>query len=246
MYGGGEPDLESQQHIVRTFDDQLKQLSDGIARMGGMAEAQLAAVIDALARRDDALAAKIVTTDSEIDRLEQDIHENAIALLTRHQPMAIDLREVISALKISSEIERIGDHVVNFAKRLQALNTLPQVQPVHSVPRMARLVQSILKDALDAYATRDAEKALYVWHRDQEVDHMYTSLFRELLTYMMEDPRSITPCIHLLFIAKNIERIGDHATNIAETIKFMVAGKRFTGERLQKSDFHGNAPHGLA
>jgi phosphate transport system protein len=139
--------------------------------------------------------------------------------------MAQDLREVIAALKISSDIERIGDYAANVAKRVLALTQLPQVRPLHAIPRMGRLTQEMLKEVLDAYVEHDVEKAIRVWERDEEVDEMYTSLFRELLTYMMEDPRNITPCTHLLFIAKNIERVGDHSTNIAETIHFLVRGK---------------------
>ena len=154
--------------------------------------------------------------------------ERAVRLLALRQPMASDLREVIAALKISSDIERIGDYAANVAKRVMAISQLPPVQPARSIPRMARLVQAIITDVLDAYARRDADKAVDVWHRDEEVDEMYTGLFRELLTYMMEDPRNITPCTHLIFIAKNIERVGDHATNVAETIYFMVHGKPLT------------------
>jgi phosphate transport system protein len=199
--------------------------------MGGLAETQLATAIEALTRRDTALAEQVVLGDAAIDALEEELAERAVRLLALRQPMATDLREVIAALKISSDVERIGDYAANVAKRVMTLNQIPQIPHANSVPRMAKLAQNIIKDTLDAYATRDAERAIDAWHRDAEVDEMYTGLFRELLTYMMEDPRNITPSTHLLFIAKNIERIGDHATNVAETIHYLVTGQRMVGGR---------------
>ncbi|HEY5597416.1 MAG TPA: phosphate signaling complex protein PhoU [Kiloniellales bacterium] len=219
------------QHIVRSFDDELKGLSQIVIRMGGLAEAQLAAAVEALARRDSALAEQVVRDDAAIDALEEELAERAVRLLALRQPMATDLREVIAALKISSDVERIGDYAANVAKRVITLNQIPPIPPANSVPRMAQMAQNIIKDTLDAYAAHDAERAIDVWHRDAEVDEMYTGLFRELLTYMMEDPRNITPSTHLLFIAKNIERIGDHATNVAETIHYLVTGRRMAGGR---------------
>ncbi len=218
-------------HIVRSFDNQLKALSQIVTRMGGLAETQLATAVDALKRRDSDLAEQVVRGDAAIDALEEELGERAVRLLALRQPMATDLREVIAALKISSDVERIGDYAANVAKRVMALNQIPPIPPANGVPRMARLAQNIIKDTLDAYATRDAELAIDVWHRDAEVDEMYTGLFRELLTYMMEDPRNITPSTHLLFVAKNIERIGDHATNVAETIHYLVTGQRMAGGR---------------
>jgi phosphate transport system protein len=220
-----------QDHIVKSFDDQLKSLTHQIARMGGMAESQLTSAVDALARRDSELANQVMSSDTGLDNLEQDVEEEAIRILALRQPVANDLREIIAAFKIASDTERIGDYAVNVAKRVLALNQVPPVQPSNAVPRMAKLVQSIVKDTFDAYIERDADKALDVWHRDAEVDELYTSLFRELLTYMMEDPRAITPCTHLLFVAKNIERIGDHSTNIAETIHYLVTGAYIEGGR---------------
>jgi len=154
--------------------------------------------------------------------------DNATAL---RQPVASDLRHIVAALKISSELERIADYAANVAKRTLVLNQLPAVKPVSAVLHLARIVQEILKDILDAYIERDVEKAIRVWNRDEEVDDMYTGLFRELITYMMEDPRTITACTHLMFMAKNIERIGDHATNIAETLHFLVVGTPLKGAR---------------
>ncbi|HSR72000.1 MAG TPA: phosphate signaling complex protein PhoU [Kiloniellales bacterium] len=218
-------------HIVKAFDQELEGLGAIIGRMGGLVEAQLAGAIEALTRRDTELAGRVIEGDSEIDALEEQLDEAAIRLLALRQPMADDLRQVIAALRISSDLERIGDYAANIAKRTIAISRIAPVPAASAVPRMARLVQAIIKDTLDAYAARDAERAIDVWHRDEEVDAMYTALFRELLTYMMEDPRNISSSTHLLFIAKNIERMGDHATNIAETIHYLVTGKRLAGGR---------------
>lgn len=219
------------QHIVQSFDDELRRLATLIVQMGGQAESQLANAVDAVVKRDSDRASEVVRNDAKIDALRNQVDDLAIELLARRQPVASDLRVIVSALRISSEIERIGDYAANVAKRSVALNQSPLVRPVHAIPRMAALVQALIKDTLDAYITGDAAKADAVWARDEEVDELYTSLFRELLTYMMEDPRSITACTHLLFIAKNIERIGDHATNIAELIHYTVKGQMPPGER---------------
>jgi len=222
---------QTQEHIVRAFDENLEQIRQIILRMGGMAESQLARAIQALSRRDAALAGEVVRDDNEIDRLEHELSQAAVTMLALRQPMGIDLREVVSALKVSSDIERIGDYAANVAKRAIALSQLPPVKPAYAVPRLARLAQDIFKEALDAYVQRDAVRAMDVWRRDEEVDEVYTGLFRELLTYMMEDPRNISPCTHLMFIAKNVERIGDHATNIAETVHYLVKGTPIVGGR---------------
>jgi phosphate transport system protein len=223
------------QHIVKSFDEQLNKLDNTIAEMGGLAEHQLAEAIDALVRRDVEKAAAVAAADIRIDRLESIVDQNAVALLALRQPMATDLRMVISALKTSGIIERIGDYAKNVAKRTLVLAELPPVPPGASIARLGALAQRMFKDVLDAYSARDVEKADLVRLRDKEVDALYTSIFRELLTYMMEDPRNITPCTHLLFIAKNMERVGDHATNIAENIHYMVRGEVFSEER-PKSD----------
>jgi phosphate transport system protein len=222
---------EHSEHIVKSFDEQLTQLSQTIARMGGLAESQLSSAMDALVKRDSDLAGQVLNADHRLDEMEAEIEHMAVRLLALRQPVASDLREVISAFKIASDTERIGDYGVNVAKRALALNQLPPLPAMSAVPRLARLVQSIVKDTFDAYVERDADKATDVWHRDAEVDEIYTSMFRELLTYMMEDPRAITPGTHLLFIAKNIERIGDHATNIAETVYYLVTGYQLEGGR---------------
>src|SRR6202030_3833452 len=202
-----------------------------ILEMGGLAESQLAAAIDAVVRRDSELAARVIEDDATVDQLERELDNRAIRRLAWRQPMARDLREIFVALKIASDLERICDYTANVAKRTIALNQTPPVRPVYALPRMAHLAELLIKDVLDAYVARDAEKAYAVWTRDAELDEMYSSLFRELLTYMMEDPRNISACTHLLFMAKNIERIGDHATNIAETLYFLVHGTPLTQVR---------------
>ena len=209
-------------HTVKRYDEELNQMTDTILRMGGMVEQQLAKAITALITRDPELAATVIADDQPVDQLEHEIDQLVMRLLALRQPMAVDLRLITASLKISSDLERIGDYAANVAKRASALSQVEPMRPVAVIPRMSQIVQGMIKDA---YLARDAEKALAVWRRDEEVDETYNSLFRELLTYMMEDPRHITPCTHLLFIAKNIERMGDHATNVAETIFFLVTGK---------------------
>ena len=218
-------------HTVKSYDEELAHLTNIIARMGGMAEAQFAAALQALSKRDSDLAARVVAGDSRVDELEHEVQQFTVRLLALRQPVASDLRHIVAALKIGSELERVADYAANVAKRSLVLNQLPPVKPVNAVLHLAHLVQEILKDILDAYIERDVEKAIRVWNRDEEVDDMYTGLFRELITYMMEDPRTITACTHLMFMAKNIERIGDHATNIAETLHFLVVGTPIKGER---------------
>jgi phosphate transport system protein len=178
----------------------------------------------------------VVASDERIDTLEQELNDTAVMVLARRQPVANDLRAVVAALKIASDLERIGDYAKNIAKRVQPLVQIPPVAPAHAIPRMAKIAQSIIKDTLDSYVAQDADKARAAWLRDAEVDEMYTSLFRELLTYMMEDPRAISTCTHLLFIAKNVERIGDHATNIAELIYYQATGERMEGGRPKSDD----------
>jgi phosphate transport system protein len=219
------PDTLKGEHIIKSYDDELQRLNKMIVEMGGLAESQLASAIDALARRDSDLAARVIEGDRTVDQLERDLDNLAIRLLALRQPMARDLREIVAALKIGSDLERICDYAANVAKRSIALSQAPPIQPVHALPRMAVLALTLIKDVIDAYVERDADKALVVWTRDEELDEMYASLFREFLTYMMEDPRNIGVYTHLLFMAKNIERIGDHATNIAENLYYLVHGK---------------------
>ena len=219
------------EHIVRAYDDQLKRLKAEISEMGGLVEAQLGQAITAVGSRDAELGQRCVASDVRVDALERQVDDSVVKMLALRQPMASDLRSILSALKIASDLERIGDYAANVGKRVQALIQFPPVPSVSGVVRLGQLVRLIVKDVLDAFASSDTARAIQVWQRDQEVDAMYTSLFRELLTYMMEDPRNITPCTHLLFIAKNLERIGDHATNVAETIHFQVVGRTISDAR---------------
>ena len=213
------------EHTVKSFDDELKQLDSMIAEMGGMAEANLAGTVDAMVRRDTESALVIKKADKKIDALEIEIDDHAVRILALRQPMADDLRAVIVALKTAAVIERIGDFAKNIAKRTQALSQCPDLGAAKTIKRMAGMAQNMMTDVLDAYVTRDADKADEVRLRDEELDSLYTSLFRELLTYMMENPKNITASTHLMFAAKNIERIGDHATNIAENVHFLVHGQ---------------------
>jgi phosphate transport system protein len=215
-------------HIVKSYDEELARLNNMIVEMGGLAENQLSSAIDAVSKRDSALAAQVVENDAQVDNLERELDNLAIRLLALRQPMARDLREIFAALKIGSDLERICDYAANVAKRSIALAQTPPIQPVHALPRMGALALALVKDVIDSYVERDADKALAVWRRDEELDEMYSSLFREFLTYMMEDPRNIGACTHLLFMAKNIERIGDHATNIAEDLYYLVHGTPLT------------------
>jgi len=222
----------SNDHIVSSFKADLGRLDNMIAEMGGLAESQLSRSIEALCKRDLEAAEQIIPADKKIDALEEEIYEFTVKLLALRQPVADDLRIIISAIKISSVIERIGDYAKNISKRTIVLKEGPSLTgALNTVSRMGDLVQIMIKQALDAYIERDAQKAGDVRARDREVDLLHTSLFRELLTYMMEDPRYITPCTHLLFVAKNIERIGDHTTGIAEQVHFMVHGEMPADER---------------
>src|SRR5690606_17955318 len=229
------------EHIVRSFDSELQRLDGEIRRMGGMALAQLEAAMDVLQRRDSQAAERVVANDEAIDALEHEIGHDVLQLLALRQPMARDLREVYAALRISADIERIGDYAANAAKRSIALNRLPLVPPGRGLPALARLAGNLVGEALESYRLRDADRAIAVRGRDAAPDAEYTGLFRELLTWMAEDPRQITACTHLLFIAKNIERIGDHATNIAENTWFLVHGEAPAAEREKRDRTAGLA-----
>jgi len=225
--------MNQQDHIVKSFDSELSRLYGEIQQMGDLAMAQLNAAVDVLDRRDSNAAARVVANDDAIDILESRISSDVLTLLALRQPMARDLREVYAALKISADIERIGDYASNVAKRSIVLNNSAAIPATARIGRLAKTANLILADALRAYQTSDAELALKVRDADAELDGQYTSYFRELLTYMMEDPRTIGQCTHLLFMAKNMERIGDHATNIAENTWFVVHGEMPEGERLK-------------
>jgi phosphate transport system protein len=213
------------EHTVKAFEQELQRLANLIVQMGGLAESQIEASVQAVIRRDAEEAVAVMQADAKLDELERQIEQHSLRMLALRQPMGVDLREVFAALKIASDLERTGDYAANIAKRCIALTQLPAVRPSAGILRMGRLVQEMLKEVLDAYAARDVDKAIEAWRRDAELDDLYTSMFREVLTYMMEDPRNITPCTHLLFIAKNLERAGDHATNIAENVHFLVKGR---------------------
>ena len=222
------------EHIVKSYDEDLSQLKTMLAQMGGLVEQQLDDAIDALTRRDTALADRVIQNDERVDVLEHQIEEKAILTIARRQPVARDLREIMVAIRVASDLERIGDLAKNTAKRTHAMSDQLPRKLMAGVTRMGRLAQVELKNILDAYSRTDAEMAMEVWRSDEELDALYNSIFRELLTYMMEDPRNISLCTHLLFGAKNMERIGDHATNIAENIYYLVHGKPLTDERPKK------------
>jgi phosphate transport system protein len=225
-----------EEHIVRSFDDDLRKLRDMIARMGGLAERQVADATTALRRRDTDLAGVVVQRDSQLDQLEREIEQFCVRLLALRQPVGSDLRIIVAALKVSHDLERIGDYAANAAKRsLVVAQQSPLVGSMNGFGRLAVLVQENLKGAIDALVSGDAAKADEVWAADEPVDDIYNGIFREILTHMMEDPRNITPGSHLLFVAKNLERIGDHATNIAEQVHFAVLGS-MPGEDRPKAD----------
>jgi phosphate transport system protein len=220
------------EHTAKAFDVDLQELTRMVAEMGGLTEKQIADSVDALARRDPERAQQIVTADLSIDALQREIEDKAVLTIARRQPMAVDLRELLGALRLCNDLERIGDLAKNIAKRVMVLEAeLHSLKVIRGVQHMGALVLVQLKQVLDSYAGRDLQKALAVWNGDEEIDAMCTSIFRELLTYMMEDPRNITYCIHLMFCAKNIERMGDHATNIAETVYYMIEGRSIPDPR---------------
>ncbi len=231
----------SQGHTVRKYDEDLKELNNLLARMGGLAEAQLKAAVESTVRRDTDLAAQTIENDDLIDELELQIDDLVVRLLALRQPVATDLREIVSALKVSAELERVADCATNIAKRTIRLNEHPSIKGLSSLPRLAEVSQRMIKDVLDAYIEKDVDKAMDVWHRDDQLDALHTGLFRELLTYMLEDPRNITPCTHMLFISKNIERIGDHATNIAEMCHYLVHGGPMRDSRPRSAQNRRNA-----
>lgn len=226
-------------HIVSAYDEELKFLSRKIAAMGGQAERMVDQAVAALVNADVALGQRVIQDDVLLDEAEREIDDKAILIIARRQPMATDLREIIGAIRISADLERVGDLGKNIAKRVSVVAEGRQPTSLfRGLEALAELALTQLKEVLDVYASRSVEKIGFVRDRDEQIDAMYTSLFRELLTYMMEDPRNITPCTHLLFVAKNIERIGDHATNIAETIYYIVTGEQMPPERPKEDKSH--------
>jgi phosphate transport system protein len=216
---------QTHDHIVKSYDTEIARLTGEIAAMGELAIAQLEAAMDALIKRDSRAAQRVADNDDALDAREREISHGVLRLLALRQPIARDLREILAALRIASDIERIGDYAENVARRSITLNQSAPVLLASGLTRLAELAGELVREVLSAYVARDAQAARTGWERDAELDALYTGLFRELLTYMMEDPRSITACTHLLFIAKNLERIGDHSTNIAEEVWFVVEGE---------------------
>ena len=212
-------------HIVKSYAQELARLRDLLVEMGGLVEAQVATATIAVVEQDVDAAARTVEQDPAVDALEREVESFVIRLLALRQPVAQDLRQIVAALKMTSDFERIGDYAANVAKRSIVLSQFSLPFKLGGLAHMARLVQESLKLTVDAVGDADADKAIQVWRSDDAVDDIYTAIFRELVTYMMEDPRQITPCTHLLFIAKNLERIGDHATNIAERVHYAVTGE---------------------
>jgi phosphate transport system protein len=220
------------EHTVRAFEEELESLTAELSRMGGLAEVEVGEAVRAIARRDVAMAHRVIERDARLDEADAEIERRAIRLIALRQPVADDLRRTVAALKISMNLERCGDLAKNIAKRALVIAESEPLPPLtRSIERMGELVAGRLKDVLDAFAARDLDRARSVWQRDQEVDEHYDSIFRELLTYMMGDPRTIASCAHLLFVAKNLERIGDHATNIAEIIVYEITGEQLTDQR---------------
>jgi phosphate transport system protein len=216
---------EASEHLVKKYDAELKQLRGMLSEMGGIVESQVALAAEAIMNRDGAAATRAVEEDPRVDALEREVEQFAIRLIALRQPMAEDLRRIVAALKITGDLERIGDYAANVAKRSIVLAQFQLPYSLAGLGHMAHMVQDQLKSIIDALGDSDSARAVEVWRSDRVVDDIYNALFRELITYMMEDPRNITPCAHLLFIAKNLERIGDHATNIAETVYYAVEGE---------------------
>jgi phosphate transport system protein len=227
------------QHTVRSYDQDLSFLAGKIAEMGGQAERMIEQSVQALVKGDGKMAQSVIVSDNFLDVAQRDIDEKAVSTITRRQPMSVDLREIIGAIRISNDLERIGDMGKNIAKRSFAVaESRHPVKLYRSIEALAELALNQLKDVLDAYASRTVDRLAQVRDRDEEIDALYTSLFRELLTYMMEDPRNITACTHLLFCAKNLERVGDHATNIAETVYYIATGAQMSADRSKDDTSH--------
>jgi len=238
-----------QQHTIKSYEAELAQLDARIGHMGGLAEQILAEAFAALEQRNPHRAELAVASDYTIDHLQAELEEQVVTMIARRQPMANDLRQILAVLKIAGDLERIGDLAKNIAKRAQAIASENQPRAlVTGLRHMVDLALRQLKDVLDAFAARDAEKAVDVWKSDEGIDVLYNSVFRELLTYMMEDPRNIGLCTHLLFVAKNLERIGDHTTNIAETVSYLASGEFPEGMRPKNDQTSTSilAPSGLA
>jgi len=222
---------DAPEHLVKSYDQELKRLRNMMTQMGGIVESQVALAAEAIMHRDAASATRVVEEDPKVDALEREVEAFVIRMLALRQPVAADLRHIVAALKITGDLERIGDYAANVAKRSIVLAQFSLPYSLAGLAHMAVMVQGQLKSIIDALGDNDADKAVEVWRSDQVVDDIYNAIFRELITYMMEDPRNITPCTHLLFIAKNLERIGDHATNVAENLYYAVKGESLPDSR---------------
>ena len=219
-------------HIVKAYDKELEILGRKIAEMGGIAEQMLTDAMDGLSTLNVELAQRVINSDPRLDTLHREVEESAILTIARRQPMAVDLREIVAAIRIAGDLERVGDLAKNIAKRTKLIAGEPRImRAVIGLKSMHDLAALQLKDVLDAYAQRDTVRARAVWTRDAELDALDDAVFRDLLTFMMEDPRNISFCTHLLFCSKNIERIGDHTTNIAETVVYLVTGDSLPMDR---------------
>jgi phosphate transport system protein len=233
------------EHVVKSYDEELRRLRDLIVRMGGVVESQLQDCMAAVSRRDIEAAERVITADPQVDAMEREVDTQVIRLLALRQPVAIDLRNIIAAMRIASDLERAGDYATNVAKRAIVIANAPSVPAVTGITRINRLALEAMKDVLDAYVAGDVAKAVDVWSRDDLIDKLYTGVFREILTYMIEDPRTISACTHLMFMAKNLERVGDHATNIAEVMHYAITGQVLPDAR-PKGDLSlsTSGPHG--
>ena len=233
------------EHAVKSYDEELRRLRDLIVRMGGVVESQLQDCMAAVSRRDIEAAERVITADPQVDAMEREVDTQVIRLLALRQPVAIDLRNIIAAMRIASDLERAGDYATNVAKRAIVIANAPSVPAVTGITRINRLALEAMKDVLDAYVAGDVAKAVDVWSRDDLIDKLYTGVFREILTYMIEDPRTISACTHLMFMAKNLERVGDHATNIAEVMHYAITGQVLPDAR-PKGDLSlsTSGPHG--
>ena len=229
----------SDAHIVRSYSDELQNISALVAKMGGLAETILTDAMTALVKRDAGLSNQAIQADKRVDGLDAEIEHQVVRMLALRQPMAVDLRSIISALKIAQSLERIADHAKNGAKRALVINQSPPMDATRGIVRLSDIAREMLRSVLDAYVNSDAEGAVKVRDRDEDLDVLYDGYFRECLTYMMEDSRNITAATHLLFIAKNIERIGDHCTNIAENVYYMQTGERLNTARPKGEDAMG-------
>ncbi len=218
----------AEQHTVKAFDNEISRLRGLISEMGGLSEAAIAKAIDALVRHDEELAAQVVAGDAQIDALEAEVDDLAIRIIALRSPMANDLRDVVAALKIGGVIERIGDYAKNIAKRVKQVERRKQMEPLTLIPAMAEIAQGMVRDVLNAYAARDQHLAINVIERDEKLDNFYDSIFRNLVAHMMENPATISSAAQLLFVARNLERIGDHATNVAEMVHYAATGAYLT------------------